>query len=486
MKVNVKSFVFVFLALLAATSCEDPLSEEPFSQIGSAGFFQTESDAVAALNAAYAQEQVFGENDKFLDFVSEFPTDEVRQSGGGLERASVEIQNFTWIIAHPFFDIVWDQYYQTIYRANLIVGRVPDIDMNQGRKQQMIAEGRFLRARSYAQLYYLFGPVPLVTSPDVGINDRPSRPSEEEFVNAVISDFQAAAENLPVEAPAYGRATWGAAEGLLCKFYLNNKMWQEAADCAQEIISSGHYQLFDDAPWSDMFKVENERNAEFIYVRPNTAQPDHGTVYLPHTLPVGFQFSNPPKANFATNYTMPVTMLNTFEADDERLGGLLTEYVNTSGETIQVDRFVHGDSVGAYHYKFPEDPNGVDRWHGNDFPLLRYADILLTRAEALNELNGPNQESIDLINMVRNRAGVGDWSVSDFSSTEELRDSLLAERGREFYSEQLRREDLIRMGKYVEQAQERGVQAFDYHVRYPIPQDEMDKNENLVQNEGYE
>lgn len=486
MKTNLRLLLSLLLILLIVTSCEDPLSEEPFSQIGSAGFFKTESDAIAALNAAYAQEQVPGENDKFLDFVSEFPTDEVRQQGGGLERSSVQIQSFTWTTAHPFFGIVWDHYYQTIYRANLIVGRVPDIDMNQERKQQMVAEGRFLRARSYAQLYYLFGPVPLVMSTDVSISDRPSRPTEDEFVNEIIKEFQAAVENLPADAPAYGRATWGAAKGLLCKFYLNNKRWQEAADCAEEVINSGLYRLYEGGHRMDMFKVANERNSEFIYVRPNIAQPDFGTVYLPHVLPLDFQFSNPPKANFPTNYTMPVSMLNTFEEGDQRLEGLLTEYVNTNGDTIQVDRFVHGDTVGAYHYKFAEDPNGVDRWHGNDFPILRYADILLTRAEALNELNGPNQESIDLINMVRQKAGVEVWGVSDFSSKEELRDSILDERGREFYSEQLRRQDLIRMGKYIEQAHARGAQAFDYHVRYPIPQDEMDKNENLVQNDGYE
>ncbi|MEX2594855.1 MAG: RagB/SusD family nutrient uptake outer membrane protein [Anditalea sp.] len=127
--------------------------------------------------------------------------------------------------------------------------------------------------------------------------------------------------------------------------------------------------------------------------------------------------------------------------------------------------------------------------HGNDEPEIRYADILLSRAEALNELNGPNQESIDLINQVRLRAGLSSelLAVGDFSTKEALREHLLNERAWEFYGEVgIRREDQIRMGTFISSAIERGhTNAQPFRVVFPIPQAAIDADPNLVQNENY-
>ena len=132
------------------------------------------------------------------------------------------------------------------------------------------------------------------------------------------------------------------------------------------------------------------------------------------------------------------------------------------------------------------DPNGFGQAHGNDLPQIRYADIFLSRAEALNEINGPNQESINLINEVRNRAGLPDLILADFPTKEELRNHLIDERGWEFYAEGLRRFDLVRFGVFVQNAQERGItNAQPHHVLYPIPQAAIDANPALEQNPGY-
>src|SRR5690606_12480916 len=117
---------------------------------------------------------------------------------------------------------------------------------------------------------------------------------------------------------------------------------------------------------------------------------------------------------------------------------------------------------------------------GNDIVLMRYADILLARAEALNEISGPTQESIDLINEVRVIAGVPELQLVDFPDKESLRDHILAERGWEFHTEALRRQDLIRHGKFISGALARGkTAARPHHVLYPIPQREIDANPNL-------
>ncbi len=136
-------------------------------------------------------------------------------------------------------------------------------------------------------------------------------------------------------------------------------------------------------------------------------------------------------------------------------------------------------------FKYWPDPNGVGENMGNDIVYIRYADVLLSRAEALNELNGPNQESIDLINQVRQRANTTLLKLADYTNKLLLRDFLLAERGREFFSEGLRREDLIRHGKFIQSAKERGYAAKEYQVVYPIPLQQIDANPNLTQNEGY-
>src|SRR5690606_20787115 len=123
--------------------------------------------------------------------------------------------------------------------------------------------------------------------------------------------------------------------------------------------------------------------------------------------------------------------------------------------------------------------------NGNDIPAIRYADVLLMRAEALNELNGPTGEAIALINQVREKAGVPPLALAEVASKEAFRAHLLAERGWEFFSEGQRRRDLIRHGLFIESARQRGKNASQHHERYPIPQPEIDKNPNLEQNPGY-
>ena len=109
----------------------------------------------------------------------------------------------------------------------------------------------------------------------------------------------------------------------------------------------------------------------------------------------------------------------------------------------------------------------------------------MSRAEALNELNGPNQVSVDLLNLVRDAAGVSTFAIADFATKEVFRDFILDERGREFHTEALRRQDLIRHGKFIESANERGKSAEDFRVRFPIPQTEIERNPSLIQNDGY-
>ncbi|WP_373331374.1 RagB/SusD family nutrient uptake outer membrane protein [Salmonirosea aquatica] len=164
----------------------------------------------------------------------------------------------------------------------------------------------------------------------------------------------------------------------------------------------------------------------------------------------------------------------------------VTEYTDTKGVKQKLLEDANGKPLdNARSFKYTPDPNAISQNNGNDIPEIRYADILLSRAEALNELSGPTQESIDLINQVRTRAAVPALSLADFSTKEQLRDHLLKERGWEFFTEGKRREDMIRMGTFISNAVARGKNAQPFHVLYPLPQSEIEANPNLKQNEGY-
>jgi hypothetical protein len=163
--------------------------------------------------------------------------------------------------------------------------------------------------------------------------------------------------------------------------------------------------------------------------------------------------------------------------------------IKRTAQRIKINRcrtgqYLNADNTRSFRYWPGQNAIGFD--HANDIPLIRYADILLSRAEALNELNGPTQEALDLINEVRERAGIYDLQLADFASKDQLRDHILKKRGWEFYDEAKRREDPIRQNRFIEYAIVRSaVKAKPYHVLFPIPQQEIDANPLCDQNDGY-
>jgi len=477
-----KTFRILIISFtLLLVSCEKPLEEETFSVLGPSNFYSSAQDAEALLNSVYANTR--GYRDFHRDYLTlgEMTTDILIERQGAINANTQPIEDFVFPTGHPWLLGLWAKFYSAIYRANTVIERVPAIEMDPERREQIVAEARFLRAFSYFALYDFFGPVPLITSSNTNSDDRPSRPSQEEFFSFVENEFQEVAAILPATQEQYSRATSGAAYGFLSKFHLNNKDWQNAADAAQQVIDLGVHQLYDQGNRTDLFNLNNQQASEFIFVFPFPTNPTSGlgNTYISHAAPPGYRWMFPPKVNFAAQFKIRSDFLNTFNMEDERLDAFVFEYTNMAGELVQLGE----DDKRSF--KYPEDPNGIGDVSGNDFPILRYADILLTRAEALNELQGPNPESINLINQVRQVAGIEPLSPEATASMESLRDAILLERGWEFHTEGLRRQDLIRHGKFIEYAQDRGKPAMDYQVLFPIPQSELDRNPNLEQNTGY-
>lgn len=461
--------------LAGLTGCSDPLGITPDSEL-SDEFLATEG-IESVLMSAYSNIQYNAFDGANKMYVSEWPTDIMWETGGGLNGHAVLYINYTWDPSHGWLGGFWNSSYQSIRDANIVLENIDDADVASEDKDIIRAEAKFARATAYFFLYNWFGPTPLITSSDPELE--PSRASEEEIVGFIENEYLESTSGLPEQRSSEekGRATVGAALGMLAKLYLNTKQWQKCADTSAQIMNMGIYDLYPEYP--AMFRVENENNDEFIWVHNCINQSGLGNVLPPASFPPSYPTPGSHE-NWAAQVRLRDDFVNSFEEGDERREPVITEYTDQDGEHI----VLLGDD-NSRSFKYWPDPNANGRWTGNDIPEIRYADILLSRAEAINELHGPTQEAIDLVNMIRDRAGLDGVSLSDFASSQDLRDHILKERGWEFYHEAKRREDMIRHGILISNAQERGVNAQEHHVLFPIPQSEIDANPNLEQNPGY-
>lgn len=479
--------ILIISFCVSFSACENFLDEPVYSQLAPQNLLDTEEGMVSVLYAAYAELANVNSAISKTDIArEEWPTDILWQTGGGENATAVQLINFTWDAGLGiFYGQLWAPHYRAIRNANVLLDNIENLDSP--KKELLKAEARFVRAASYIHLYSAFGPVPIRKSElDELSVPRPSVQDMQTFIETELLDIIDYLPR-PGEEEAYGRATTGAVYGYLCKFYLNTKQWEKSAKAAQDLIDLNYYSLYDD--YFQLFQVENERNKEFIWVKPTFPSADRATAndWMNAAFPVGFARDPRTGLEFRSNwiifpseYRLRDNFYNSFHTDDKRKDLIISSFINTSGETVNL---LGNDNTRSFKY-WP-DPNAAAQAHGNDIPVIRYADILLSRAEALLELNGPNQESIDLINLVRGRANVPLLRLADFSSTEFLREHLLKERGWELYSEGKRREDMIRMGVFISSAVARGItNAREYHVLFPIPQQAVDSDPALKENQN--
>ncbi|WP_167607645.1 RagB/SusD family nutrient uptake outer membrane protein [Maribellus sediminis] len=487
------NFLIVFTVLLLSNfSCTNFLEEEVYTEYDPDSFLATQEGIDALLTGVYSGSTVTGfEARNYYYILSEFVTDISFETDGGLATQLKPVQEFNWNSGLPYIDGLWNQMYQAISRANNVINVTKTLSStDQDVIDKIVAECRFIRGYSYFYLHGFFGPTPIIEIPaDASLDEIEAigktspRATEAEYRAYVEADLQFAASTLA--AGGYSsRANKGNAYAALCKFYLSNKEWQKAADAANTVLGLG-YTLYPD--YTKLFSIEGENNNEFILRTECKVGSNQVNIYMPHAFPQRYRVL-PNWTNYGAQFRTYTAFVETFELQDERRKLFLTEYIPNN--TTEVQYMLRDPVTGvaldnARSFKYVPDPAAVNTQHGNDIPLIRLADIMLTRAEALNELNGPTQEAIDLINQVRNRAKATPIALGDYPNKESLRDFLLAERGRELYTEQARRDDLIRHGKFVSNAIERGWPAKDYMNLYPIPQAQMDNNPNLVQNPGY-
>lgn len=487
---STKNIILILIGVLLFVRCESTVEPEIFSETAPDNLFNSLQGVEAILYGAYANVAAVGGNSAADALTApETMTDIGFVTAGAIANWATNFQD--WVLdgsGSSLYNAYWNQPYEAIRNSNILLENIDAANIDEASKELIRAEARFIRAWSYYNLYFKFGPTPLRISTEQELQI--PKASEDEILDFIESEFLAVIDNLPAPGDEiqYGRAHKGAAMGFLTKFYLNTKQWQKCADMAQDIINLGYYDLFPE--YFGLFQVKNERNTELLWVR--TAKADLGREanisIMNYAWPQSFA-SDPNTGlefcdgcrNFATMLRFRDDFFLSFESSDARKSLILTEYINTDGDLINL--LPPNDNPRPFKYWPADDFAGPA--YGNDIPVIRYADILLSRAESLNEVNGPNQESIDLINLVRSRAEIPNLNLSDFSSKEMLNAAILQERGWEFWWEDQRRDDLIRHGEFIRLAQERGETAQDHQVRYPIPQFALDANPSLEQNAGY-
>lgn len=448
------------------TSCGDSFFDlEPASSVTIDKVYKTASDYNVAVIGCYAklQSQV-----NFYTECCEYRSDNLSlgaPTAGTQDR--YDIDHFTEKPSNGILSSYWANFNNNVYRCNLLLDQIDGANFAENLKKQYKGEAMFIRALNYFNMYRIWGGVP-ATKHVVSAAEalKVARYSDEQMFDLIAGDLKEIVDNnyLPetYSSADMGRATSGAAKALLGKVYLTFHKWTEAKDILSQLI--GKYQLV--SPIAQVFDVDNKNNNEIIFaVHFNKEIEGEGHSY----------WYNLTNASDDTNQTS--SLLNTFPTGDARKD--LITYVQVEKNVRLMNKF--------YDTKSP-----TFKTVGNDQILLRYADVLLMYAEALNEIQYDASEgslALKYLNAVRQRASISNLTAKQLPTQEKFRKGILIERQREFPYEGQRWFDLVRMGFAKSVMAENGVEIKDYQLLFPIPQQEIEKvgdKSILWQNPGYD
>lgn len=520
-----KNLIYIVLIgiVVLITGCSDFLEEIPRDSISPANFYKNAGDAEAAVNGAYAALQDNGYYSRYWITASAHASDGTfTRLGVNSDRRVVIHLNDVGLINSNGYNIqVWSAIWQAVNRANSVLDNVPDIDMDATLKSRIIGEAKFLRGLHYFNMVRRWGGVPLIlteTATSNLVELQVVRNTAEEVYVQIIADLTDAVGSLPYIAEYsgadVGRASKEAAQGLLAKVYLYQRDWASAKNNALAVINSpsGLELMLDpkDNFWQGGGTADN--NKESIFEVQYNGNPQ-GHLLGNNFEPAGSGWG--PGSWGSINASL--YWYNQFDDSDKRKPAtFLTELPNANdpSQIIPWQNFRH-PSVFINKYREPESK---DRMAYN-IKVLRFADILLVAAEAVNESEGP-AGALLYVNRVRTRAGVPEFTGL---SQEQLRDSIYVEFRKELCYEGQDFEELVRQGRLLKQKeayfshtiptlyygagnvlipdqsiinninaiQPGGFQnpsffEIDPHnTVFPIPQIALDKNPNLRQNPGY-
>ena len=453
---NILFISSIIIVLAGFSSCEDFLNVQPESATGAQDYFLNDNEVESGVIACYdgLQEQYDGTYSYVLMEIRSDNTTTVEHEG---DYNLIDKCKDTPI--NSVTTEFWRSCYNTIFKTNTVLANI-DNCTNANRKSQYEGEALFIRALTYFNLVRLFGEIPLIDKIVYeGDNEAYSKKSVDDIYNLIIADLLAAAKLLPKQygAANLGRATSGAVKGLLAKIYLTRHDYSSSKTLLEELMGTTFsYGLM--AKYYDIF-YNNEMNKEILFaVRYKSAAGNEGQSFSYEMTRLGGVI----RGNNPTS-----DLLSAYESGDLRYNVSVTN-------DLMCGKYL---STASQHDA------------GNDWIVLRYADVLLMYAEVVNEMSGPTQSSIDILNSIRNRAGLSTLSLTGFDKGS-LRNTIYHERRIELAMESHRWFDLIRTGTVdAVMTAHASVEGFNYESKrnlFPIPQREIDvSNGFLTQNPNF-
>jgi hypothetical protein len=461
-----RSVAVAALIITGLTACQKGfLDLKPQSQPNVDNFYQTANDFGNAVNGAYdvlqSASQYGGDFNTLIEARSDNVLDNDPSSNAGLR---YNIDRFIEPTTNSLLRDTWGSLYTGINRCNLILDKIDAVTMDNTLKARYKGEAQFIRALSYFNLVRLWGNVPLVLTSGTTAESRSyARNTVLEVYAAIEKDLTEAAASLPTSytGAASGRATLGAAKGLLGKVYVTEKKYSQAVPVLRDVVTTGPYQLL--ANVADVFAVTNKNNLEIVFAV-KFRKGVGGALPEGHGLWYGTNIGN----------NIEPSLRAAYPTGDKRLP-----------LTVQIPVPNNVNVVPRKFYDVFSSTNDV----GNDFPVLRFADVLLLYAEALNEVGyEANGLALQTLNQVRSRAGAPVYTAEQLATQAAFREAVINERRLELALENDRWFDLVRTGKAVDALKVTGITVPANRLVYPIPQSEIDTYNNpttFPQNPGY-
>jgi len=487
-------YISLLIVVLFTTACSDFLDEELKGDYTSKMFYKTQADAIGSVNGVY-EILAFSDVANNLWVFGDVASDDAIKGGNSGDQTDIKyVDEFNVNPDNGAVENIWKHYFEGINRANNTIHYVPQINMDEVLRDRIVAEGKFLRAYFYFNLVNIFGEIPLKIKPAFTPDDLQVALSPvEDIYDQIETDLKDAIEDLPVSYPhaEVGRITKGAALGLLAKTYIYREKWQDALNKIEDIEKLGLYQLM--PLYRNNFELAGENNRESIFEiqhlnEQEQAMGSYLNQWFSPQLVSGYFFNAPTQ-----------DIVNEFEVRSGVCDPRLDYSIGREGgKWLNGEEFDPSWSATGYLTKKHCQPLADVRSIGDgglNYTYMRYADVLLMKAEALNELDRSDKALVPL-NQIRKRARESylyDENLEGYGSIpdkllenvttinqNELRVSIRHERRVELNFEFHRFFDLMRYGK---QAAEAALKDKDFNYEndryFPIPQSELDTNKAI-------
>ncbi|WP_111628769.1 RagB/SusD family nutrient uptake outer membrane protein [Larkinella arboricola] len=501
MKRNLKTvgqWMLCTALMLSGAGCSDFLDESDRSNFTVENYFTKPEHAVSAVNSIYDALKTTtgggfgGAPWMMLEFATGLANTELGQAVN-----SIFVRNLVNNSDNEYGRVYWVSSYKGIGNANLAIAKIPGIAMDEAAKKKVLGEARFLRAWYYYNLVRIFGKIPIITDP-VGLTSEnlyPEAATEEAVYNLIVADLtEAEASGLPY-LDKTGRVSMGAVKSLLASVYLTMagyplqkgaEYYKKAADKANEVIASNQYSLF--PSYDDLHDPSKKNIGENIFMVQFAAniQPSNWqTSIIPYNQGIS-AYSDETGAIFANKEFVESYAKGDKRAEEKQF------YYRTY--TLSDNRSQTVDLGGYYIYKHFDTAAQLTTTSSDlNWPLMRYAEVLLIYAEAQNEVGGPTAEAYEAVNKIRRRANLPNLTGL---TKEQLREAVWKERWYELSFENKTWFDMVRLRKafnvttktfenYVGHKFSYGPVLKERELLFPIPTAEIRNNNKLVQNPGY-